>query len=121
MKPDLTGQVVSEEKMFKECGDDDGLTTEPAYTISSAMSSGELKIQYLLITHDDTSNIPVIDIVHPRSLISTFVVRCLDSIIPLVSICKISSLLLVTEGQQAGVSLVWSETPKAGLLVTRLK
>ena len=29
---------------------------------------------------------------HPRSLISTFVVRCLDSIIPLVSISRISSL-----------------------------
>ena len=29
---------------------------------------------------------------HPRSLISTFVVRCLDSIIPLVSISEISRL-----------------------------
>ena len=29
---------------------------------------------------------------HPRSLINTFVVRCLDSIIPVVSISKISSL-----------------------------
>ena len=29
---------------------------------------------------------------HPRSLISTFVVRCLDSIISLVSISEISSL-----------------------------
>ena len=29
---------------------------------------------------------------HPRNLISTFVVRCLDRIIPLVSISKISSL-----------------------------
>ena len=28
---------------------------------------------------------------HPRSLISTFVVHCLDSIIPLVSISEISS------------------------------
>ena len=31
---------------------------------------------------------------HPCSLISTFIVRCLDSIIPLVSISKISSLYL---------------------------
>ena len=30
--------------------------------------------------------------VHPHSLISTFVVRCLDSIIPLVSISDVSSL-----------------------------
>ena len=29
---------------------------------------------------------------HPRSLISAFVIRCLDSIISVVSICKISSL-----------------------------
>ena len=29
---------------------------------------------------------------HPRSLISTFVVRCLDNIIPLVSMSKISRL-----------------------------
>ena len=29
---------------------------------------------------------------HPRSLISTFVVRCLDSIIPLVSISEMSRL-----------------------------
>ena len=29
---------------------------------------------------------------HPRSLISTFVVRCLDSIVPPVSISEISSL-----------------------------
>ena len=34
--------------------------------------------------------------VHPRSLISTFVVGCLDSIIPLVSISEISSLYLVS-------------------------
>ena len=29
---------------------------------------------------------------HPRSLISTFVVRCLDSVMPLVSISEISRL-----------------------------
>ena len=33
---------------------------------------------------------------HPRSLISTFVVRCLDSIISLVSIYEISSLYLAS-------------------------
>ena len=39
---------------------------------------------------------------HPRSLISTFVVRCLDSIIPLVSISEISSLCLASVAAQAG-------------------
>ena len=33
---------------------------------------------------------------HPRSLISTFVVHCLDSMIPLVSISEISSLYLAS-------------------------
>ena len=42
---------------------------------------------------------------HLRSLISTFVVRCLDSIIPLVSIFQISSLYLASVAMQAGLSL----------------
>ena len=41
---------------------------------------------------------------HPCSLISTFVVRCLDSIIPLVSISEISSLYLASVTAQAGLS-----------------
>ena len=43
---------------------------------------------------------------HPRSLISAFVVRCLDSMIPLpvVSISEISSLHLVYVAAQAGLS-----------------
>ena len=51
---------------------------------------------------------------YPRSLISAFVFRCLDSTIPLVFISKISSLYL------AGLSITWSETPKTGFLVTSL-
>ena len=58
--------------------------------------------------------------VHPHSLISTFVVCCLDSIIPLVSISKIPSLYLASVAVQAGLSLLWSQTPKTGFLVTRL-
>ena len=34
----LIGQAVSEEKMFLKIVDDDGWTTESAYTISSLMS-----------------------------------------------------------------------------------
>ena len=49
-----------------------------------------------------------------------FVVRCLDSIISLVSISEISSLLLVSTAEQAGLSLTWSQTPMTGFLVTRL-
>ena len=55
---------------------------------------------------------------HSRSLISAFVVCCLDSIIPLVSI---SSLYLASLAVQAGLCLTWSQTPKTDFLVTRLK
>ena len=42
---------------------------------------------------------------HARSLVSVFVVRYLDSIIPLVSISKISSLKLVSVADQPGLCL----------------
>ena len=40
---------------------------------------------------------------HLRCLISTFVVRCLDSIIPLVSTSKISSLYIASVAAQSGL------------------
>ena len=49
---------------------------------------------------------------HPRSLISAFVVRCLDSVMSLVSVTKISSLMLASVAAQAGLCLAWSETPE---------
>ena len=49
---------------------------------------------------------------HPRSLISAFVVRGLDSIISLDSIAEISRLQLASVAAQAGLCLAWSETPK---------
>ena len=48
---------------------------------------------------------------HPRSLINAFVARCLDSIIPLVSISEILSLHLVSVTAQIDFSLPWSQTP----------
>ena len=57
---------------------------------------------------------------HPRSLISAFVVRCLDRIIPLLAIAEISRPYLVSEAAQASLSLAWSKTPKKGFLVTSL-
>ena len=56
---------------------------------------------------------------HPCSLISTFVVHCLDSIIPVVSISKISSLYLASVAAQASLSLPWSQilTPMTGFLM----
>ena len=58
--------------------------------------------------------------VHPHSLISTFVVRCLDCIIPLLAKSKISGPQLVSEAEQADLSLTWSQTPKTGFLMTWL-
>ena len=58
--------------------------------------------------------------VHPRSQISACIVCCLDSIISLVSICKISSLYLASVVAHAGLGLPWSQTPKTGFLVTWL-
>ena len=49
-------------------------------------------------------------VAHPRSLISAFVIRCLDSIVPLVSIFEISSLYIASVAAQAGLSLPWSQT-----------
>ena len=46
---------------------------------------------------------------HPRSLISNFVVRCLDSIISLVSTSETSCLYLASVAAQAGLSLTWSK------------
>ena len=47
---------------------------------------------------------------HPRSLISAFIVRCLDSIISLDSTAEISRLVSVSA--QACLYLAWSETPE---------
>ena len=58
---------------------------------------------------------------YPRSLISTFVVRCLDSIISLVFISEISRLYVASVTEQAGLNLTWSQTPKTGFLVTGLR
>ena len=57
---------------------------------------------------------------HPRSLINVFLVRCLDGIIPLLAIAEISRLELVSAAEQTGLSLIWSQTPKTGFIVTWL-
>ena len=49
---------------------------------------------------------------HPRSLISAFIVRCLDSIISLDPISEISRIELASVAAQAGLHLAWSETPE---------
>ena len=47
-----------------------------------------------------------------KALISTFVVRCQDRMIPLVYISEISSFLLVSVAEQVSLCLAWLETPE---------
>ena len=47
---------------------------------------------------------------HSHSLISVFVVRCLDNIIPILGKSKISRHYVVSVAEQAGLSLAWSQT-----------
>ena len=49
---------------------------------------------------------------HPCSLISAFIVHCLDSVMSLVSVTKISSLMLASAAEQASLSLTWLELPE---------
>ena len=49
---------------------------------------------------------------HPHSLISTFVIRYLDSIISLISIFAISWLSLASVAEQAGLSVTWLKSVK---------
>ena len=57
---------------------------------------------------------------HPRSLISVFVVCCLDSVMSLISVTKISSLMLASVAEQASLSLTWSKLPKTHFLMAWL-
>ena len=48
---------------------------------------------------------------YPLSLISTFVVRCLDtcSMMCILAISKVSRIQLASEAEQAGLNLTWSK------------
>ena len=54
-----------------------------------------------------------------RVVCQRFAVRCLECIIPLVSISESSSLYLASVAVQAAWSLFWSQTLKIGFLMTR--
>ena len=49
---------------------------------------------------------------HPRSLISTFVVRCLDSRICILAISKVLIPWLASVTEQAELNLIWSQIPE---------
>ena len=56
--------------------------------------------------------------VHPRSLISVFVICFSESNIPKLATNKISMFCLVSVAEQAGMSLTWLQTPKTGFVAT---
>ena len=57
---------------------------------------------------------------HPHSLISTFIVCCPDSIIPLLAVVEISRLWLVSSAEKTSSSCNRSQTRKTGFLMTWL-
>ena len=60
----------------------------------------------------EKNSLNVLLFLESRSLISAFIVRCLNSIISLDSITEISRLWLASVAAQAGLCLAWSETPE---------
>ena len=56
-----------------------------------------------------------------RSLISTFVVRCLDSLLPLLAISEISRPKIVSSAEQASLSLNWCSRNAAQIWTLQLK
>ena len=57
----------------------------------------------------------------PRSLISGFVIRVLETIISRLASSAIPIFWLVSVAEEAGLNLTLSETPKKGFLPTRPK
>ena len=49
---------------------------------------------------------------HPRSLISTFVVRCLDSMICILAISKVSRFKLTSVAELSGLKVTWAKIPE---------
>ena len=49
---------------------------------------------------------------HLRSLISTFVVCCLNSMICILAISNFSRFWIVSVAEQAGLNLTWSQIPE---------
>ena len=56
---------------------------------------------------------------HPRSLISAFVIRFLESIISRLATGEIATFKLVSVAEETDLKLVLSETPKTGFVATR--
>ena len=82
--------------------------SDPFDTLSYTYEPGHEKMYLMSYDNKKGADQPA----RPRSLISGFVIRCLDSIISLDSIAEISRLWLSSVAAQAGLCLAWSETPE---------
>ena len=49
---------------------------------------------------------------YPRSLITTFLVLCLDNMIYILAISKVSRFQLASVAEQAGLNLTWTKIPE---------
>ena len=58
---------------------------------------------------------------HPCSLISTFVIHCLDSMICKLALSKVSRFQKVSVAEQAGLNLTWSKSQKTHFRVMTLR
>ena len=56
---------------------------------------------------------------HPRSPISVFVIRLLESILSRRATSEISIILLITVAEQTALNLTLLEVPKTGFLVSK--
>ena len=72
---------------------------------NSAYGPGHAKMCLMPYANNKGADQPA----HPRSLINTFVVHCLDSMICILAISKVSRLYLVSIAEHAGLSLTWSQ------------
>ena len=60
----------------------------------------------------DANNIGADQPVHPRSLISAFVIRFLESIISKLTTSEVSIFYLVSVADETGLSIALSQTPE---------
>ena len=70
---------------------------------------GHTKICLMLYTNNKGADQPA----HPRSPISTLVIRCLDSIMGILALSKVSRSYLASVAEQAGLNLTWSNISEA--------
>ena len=84
---------------------------DPSFSMNGTDKENELGLEKMCLM-SYANNKGADQPAHPRSLISAFVVCCLDSIISLDSIAEISRRQLASVAAQAGLCLAWSETPE---------